>query len=152
MLKPGDDAPTFTLETDRGKQIALTELGDKPVVLFFYPKDNTSGCTIECKEFRDALPKFEGKAHVFGISHDDRASHEAFRDELGLTFPLLSDPGGSAAQRFGVWENTEWGPQNKRTTFIIRGKRIVRVFENVEPKGHAEEVLAAVSPPSTGRT
>jgi len=114
-------------------------------------RDHTSGCTIECKEFRDALPKFEGKAHVFGISHDDRASHEAFRDALRLNFPLLSDPGGAVAERFSVWEQTQWGPQNKRTTFIIRGKRIVRVFENVEPQGHADEVLAAVSPQSTGR-
>src|SRR5437660_1446524 len=64
MLHAGDEAPNFTLETDRGKMVTLAELGDKPVVLFFYPKDHTSGCTVECKEFRDALPEFEGKAHV----------------------------------------------------------------------------------------
>jgi peroxiredoxin Q/BCP len=152
MLKPGDVAPSFTLESDRGKHVSPIELGDKPVVLLFYPKDHTSGCTIECEEFRDALPSFEGKAHVFGISHDDRASHESFRDELGLPFPLLSDPGGAVAQRFGVWETTEWGPQNKRTTFIIRGQKIVRVFENVEPRGHANEVLAALGASSPART
>src|SRR6478609_2357157 len=96
MLKAGDKAPNFSLETDRGKTITLAELGDKPVVLFFYPKDDTPGCTIECKEFRDTLPKFEGKAHVLGISGDDQASHVAFREKFGLNFPLLVDAGRDA--------------------------------------------------------
>jgi peroxiredoxin Q/BCP len=144
MLKAGDQAPNFTLETDSGKQVMLAELGDKPVVLFFYPKDDTPGCTVECKEFRDALPKFEGKAHVFGISSDDRASHQAFRDKFGLNFPLLCDPEGTVAKQFGVWAETQWGAQNKRTTFIIRGTQVAQVFENVKPLGHAEEVLGAL--------
>lgn len=144
MLKAGDKAPNFVLETDGGKTITLSELGDKPVVLFFYPKDDTPGCTIECKEFRDALPKFEAKAHVLGISSDSRASHEAFRDKFGLNFPLLSDPGGKVASQFGVWAETQWGPQNKRSTFIIRGTQVDRVFENVKPQGHAAEILEAL--------
>ena len=147
MLKAGDQAPNFTLETDSGKQVMLAELGDKPVVLFFYPKDDTPGCTVECKEFRDALPQFEGKAHVFGISSDDRASHQAFRDKFGLNFPLLCDPEGTVAKQFGVWAETQWGAQNKRTTFIIRGTQVARVFENVKPQGHAEEVLGALGGP-----
>ena len=144
MLKAGDKAPNFSLETDTGKTITLAELGDKPVVLFFYPKDDTPGCTIECKEFRDALPKFEGKAHVLGISSDDRASHVAFREKFGLNFPLLVDVDGKVAQEFGVWAETPYGVQNKRTTFILRGTTVDRVFEKVKPEGHAEEVLKAL--------
>jgi len=144
MLKVGDKAPNFSLETDRGKTITLAELGDKPVVLFFYPKDDTPGCTIECKEFRDALPMFEGKAHVLGISADDQASHVAFREKFGLTFPLLVDAGGNVAKEFGVWAETPYGPQSKRTTFILRGTTVDRVFEGVKPQGHAAEVLKAL--------
>ena len=87
MLKVGDQAPQFTLETDSGTKVTLSELVDKPVVIFFYPKDDTPGCTIECKEFRDASPKFAGKAHVFGISHDDCESHQRFRDKVRAEFP-----------------------------------------------------------------
>jgi len=144
MLKTGDKAPNFSLETDAGKTITLAELGDKPVVLFFYPKDDTPGCTIECKEFRDALPKFEAKAHVLGISSDDKASHAAFREKFGLNFPLLVDGGGNVAKEFGVWAETPYGPQNKRTTFILRGTTVDRVFEGVKPQGHADEVLKAL--------
>jgi thioredoxin-dependent peroxiredoxin len=144
MLKAGDKAPNFSLETDGGKTVTLGELGDKPVVLFFYPKDDTPGCTIECKEFRDALPKFEAKAHVLGISSDDKASHIAFREKFGLNFPLLVDSEGKVAQEFGVWAETPYGTQNKRTTFILRGTNVDRVFENVKPQGHAEEVLKAL--------
>ena len=144
MLKAGDKAPNFSLETDRGKTITLAELGDKPVVLFFYPKDDTPGCTIECKEFRDTLPKFEGKAHVLGISGDDKDSHVAFREKFGLNFPLLVDAGGEVAKLFGVWAETPYGPQSKRTTFILRGTTVDRVFEGVKPQGHAEEVLKAL--------
>jgi peroxiredoxin Q/BCP len=144
MLKVGDKAPNFSLETDSGKTVSLGELGDKPVVLFFYPKDDTPGCTIECKEFRDALPKFEGKAHVLGISGDDKASHVAFREKFGLTFPLLVDEGGKVAQEFGVWAETPYGTQAQRTTFILRGTTVDRVFEKVKPEGHAEEVLKAL--------
>ncbi|HMI83561.1 MAG TPA: peroxiredoxin [Polyangiaceae bacterium] len=144
MLKAGDKAPNFSLETDTGKTITLGELGDKPVVLFFYPKDDTPGCTIECKEFRDALPKFEAKAHVLGVSSDDKASHIAFREKFGLNFPLLVDAEGNVAKEFGVWAETPYGPQNKRTTFILRGNTVDRVFESVKPQGHADEVLKAL--------
>jgi peroxiredoxin Q/BCP len=144
MLKAGDKAPNFSLETDAGKTISLAELGDKPVVLFFYPKDDTPGCTIECKEFRDALPKFEAKAHVLGVSSDDRASHVAFREKFGLNFPLLVDAEGTVAKEFGVWAETPYGPQNKRTTFILRGTTVDRVFDSVKPQGHADEVLKAL--------
>src|SRR5450755_2852079 len=103
LRQTGEPAPEFTLETDQGEQVTLSSLGDKPVVLFFYPKDDTPGCTIECKEFRDARASFNERAHVFGISPDDVASHQAFRDKYALNFPLLSDPGHKIADQFGVW-------------------------------------------------
>lgn len=145
ILDVGEPAPTFTLKTDDGTDVTLSELRDKPVVLFFYPKDDTPGCTIECKEFRDARAEFAARAHVFGISPDDMASHQAFRDKYALNFPLLSDPGHRVADQFGVWGPKKSGNEGiHRTTFVIRGERIARVFKDVKPEGHAAEVLAAL--------
>jgi peroxiredoxin Q/BCP len=145
MLSQGDTAPDFTLETDTGDKVTLSRQTDKPVVLFFYPQDDTPGCTIECKEFRDARTAYLDRAHVFGISPDDVASHQAFRDKYALNFPLLADPGHAVADAFGVW-----GPKPNgrvgihRTTFVIRAGKIDRVFTNVKPEGHAQEVLAVL--------
>jgi peroxiredoxin Q/BCP len=148
ILNPGEIAPSFTLKTDSGAEVTLPVLGDKPTVLFFYPKDDTPGCTIECKEFRDASEAFKAKAHVFGISPDDVASHQAFRDKYALNFPLLSDPGHRVAQQFGVWGMKKSGSEGIfRTTFVIRDAKIARVFEDVKPEGHAAQVLAALEPP-----
>lgn len=144
-LSAGTPAPDFTLETDRGEQVQLARLRDKPVVLFFYPKDDTPGCTIECKEFRDARAELEEKAHVFGISPDDVASHQAFRDKYSLNFPLLADVGHQVAEAFGVWGPKPSGVGVHRTTFIIDTQgTITRVFEKVSPEGHARAVLAAL--------
>ena len=145
ILSEGQSAPNFTLQTDRGVSVSSSALADKPIVLFFYPKDDTPGCTIECKEFRDARAAFESKAHVFGISPDDVASHEAFRDKYALNFPLLSDPGHRVAEQFGVWALKKNGSEGiHRTTFVIRDAKIARVFTEVKPEGHAAEVLAAL--------
>jgi thioredoxin-dependent peroxiredoxin len=145
VLKAGDTAPLFTLVTDAGKSVSLADLRDKPAILFFYPKDDTPGCTIECKEFRDARAEFLDKAHVFGISPDDMASHQAFRDKYALNFPLLSDPGHAVADQYGVWGVKPNGNAGIfRTTFSINGGKIARVFEAVKPEGHAAEVLAAL--------
>ncbi len=145
MLKAGDDAPDFALPNDAGETVTLSALRDRPVVLFFYPKDDTPGCTIECKEFRDARAAFQERAHVFGISPDDVASHQAFRDKYALNFPLLSDPGHGVADAFGVWGPKKSGGEGiLRTTFLIRDGKIARVFEEVKPQGHAAEVLAAL--------
>jgi len=145
LLEAGAPAPTFTLKTDAGSDVTLSELRDKPIVLFFYPKDDTPGCTIECKEFRDAKPELEARAYVFGISPDDQASHRAFRDKYALNFPLLSDPGHRVADLFGVWGPKKSGNEGiHRTTFIISGQKIARVFKEVKPEGHAAEVLAAL--------
>jgi thioredoxin-dependent peroxiredoxin len=144
-LSEGASAPNFTLETDQGEKITLSALSDKAVVLFFYPKDDTPGCTIECKEFRDARSEFESKAHVFGVSPDDLASHQAFRDKYALNFPLLSDPGHQVASQFGVWALKKNGTEGiLRTTFVIRDGKIARVFSEVKPEGHAAQVLAAL--------
>src|SRR3954471_23030173 len=142
ILSEGDPAPNFTLQTDAGAEVTLAALTDKPTVLFFYPKDDTPGCTIECKEFRDARSAFEAKAHVFGISPDDVASHQAFRDKYSLNFPLLSDPGHRVAEQYGVWAMKKSGSEGIfRTTFVIRDAKIARVFEDVKPEGHAAQVL-----------
>jgi peroxiredoxin Q/BCP len=145
MLTRGQPAPDFTLKTDAGEDVTLSALGEKPVVLFFYPKDDTPGCTIECKEFRDARAEFQDLAQVFGISADDAASHRAFRDKYALNFPLLSDPGHQVASKFGVWGPKKIGGEGiRRTTFVIRAGVIARVFTDVRPEGHAKEVLAAL--------
>jgi thioredoxin-dependent peroxiredoxin len=145
LLIEGETAPNFTLKTDAGAEVTLAALADKPTVLFFYPKDDTPGCTIECKEFRDARAAFEAKAHVFGISPDDVASHQAFRDKYALNFPLLSDPGHHVAEQFGVWAMKKSGTEGiHRTTFVIQGGKITHVFKDVKPEGHAAQVLAAL--------
>jgi peroxiredoxin Q/BCP len=145
LLKTGDTAPAFTLANEEGKTVSLASLRDKSVVLFFYPKDDTPGCTIECKEFRDARAAFLDKVHVYGISPDDMASHQAFRDKYALNFPLLSDPGHAVANQYGVWGVKPSGNEGIfRTTFILKDGKVARVFENVKPEGHAAEVLAAL--------
>jgi peroxiredoxin Q/BCP len=145
ILNEGELAPDFTLKTDSGSDVSLSALPDKPVVLFFYPKDDTPGCTIECKEFRDARAAFEARAHVFGISPDDMLSHQTFVAKYSLNFPLLSDPGHAVADRFGVWALKKNGSEGiHRTTFVIKDGKIARVFKDVKPEGHAAEVLAAL--------
>lgn len=145
LLAPGDAAPEFSLQTDTGETVSTTALTGKPIVLFFYPKDDTPGCTIECKEFRDARERFADRAFVFGISPDDVTSHQAFRDKFGLNFPLLSDAGHQVASKFGVWGLRKNGSEGiLRTTFIIENSKIKRVFAEVKPEGHAAEVLGAL--------
>lgn len=146
ILNPGDAAPSFDLETDKGERVSSAQLQGKPIVLFFYPKDDTPGCTVECKEFRDARDAFTERAFVYGISPDDVASHQAFRDKYALNFPLLSDPGHRVADQFGVWGERKSGSVGiLRTTFLIADGKISRVFQDVKPEGHAAEVLAALS-------
>lgn len=144
-LAPGDPAPEFSLQSDTGETVSLVTLVGKPIVLFFYPKDDTPGCTIECKEFRDARESFAQRAFVFGISPDDVTSHQAFRDKFGLNFPLLSDTGHQVASKFGAWGLRKNGNEGiLRTTFVIEDKKIKRVFADVKPEGHAAEVLSAL--------
>jgi thioredoxin-dependent peroxiredoxin len=151
MLKQGEQAPDFTLLTDDGSPLTLSGLKGRPVVLYFYPKDDTSGCTTESCEFRDLVPRFEKvNAQVLGISPDGVRSHAKFRDKYQLNFPLLADEGHAVAEQYGVWQEKSmygrryWG--NARTTFVIDAKgRIAKVFEKVRPSGHAAEVAEVVA-------
>jgi len=146
ILTAGSSAPTFELHNDVGETVSIDASSGQPTVLFFYPKDDTPGCTIECKEFRDAKPVFESKARVFGISPDDVASHQAFRDKFGLNFPLLADPGHKIADVFGVWGLRPNGKEGIfRTTFVLHAGKVAHVFTDVKPEGHAQEVLSVVS-------
>ena len=150
MLKAGATAPAFSLPSDRGTTVALKDLRGKKVVLYFYPKDDTSGCTTEACEFRDSWKAVQkAGAVVLGVSPDDVASHVRFGRKFDLPFPLLADEGHEVAEAYGVWgEKSMYGRKYHgilRTTFIIDNSGIVaRVFEKVTPKGHAAEVLAAL--------
>jgi thioredoxin-dependent peroxiredoxin len=150
MLDAGSKAPAFTLPTDDGSSVSLTDFAGRKVVLYFYPKDDTSGCTTQACEFRDSWRAVQkAGAVVLGVSPDGVASHQKFRDKYDLPFPLLADEDHAVAERYGVWgEKSMYGRKYfgiLRTTFIIDEKgRIARVFEKVTPKGHAAEVLAAL--------
>ncbi|HET7604029.1 MAG TPA: thioredoxin-dependent thiol peroxidase [Gemmatimonadales bacterium] len=150
LPQPGTPAPDFTLPSDQGDSVSLKSLRGSPVVLYFYPKDDTSGCTTEACEFRDAWSEVKASgARLFGVSPDGIKSHQKFRDKFNLPFPLLADEDHSVAEAYGVWgEKSMYGRKYMgilRTTFIIDEKgRIARVFEKVKPAGHAEEVLSAL--------
>ncbi len=150
MLTSGSTAPSFSLRSDAGDVINLSDFKGRRVVLYFYPKDDTSGCTVEACEFRDswAAVKRTGAA-LFGVSPDDVASHHKFKRKYDLPFPLLADSDHSVAERYGVWgEKSMYGRKYQgilRTTFLIDEEgRIAKVFEKVKPKGHAKAVLEAL--------
>jgi peroxiredoxin Q/BCP len=150
MIRPGSQAPDFALTSDDGQTIRLSGLQGRPVVLYFYPKDDTPGCTKEACSFRDAWADVEETgALVFGVSPDGAASHQRFRAKYRLPFTLLADPDHAVAEAYGAWgEKSMYGRKYQgilRTTFVIDGTGTVRrVFEKVKPEGHADEVLAAV--------
>ncbi len=150
MLTIGSPAPAFALSSDTGDTVKLADLRGKRVVLFFYPKDDTPGCTVEACEFRDswAAVKKTGVA-LFGVSPDGIESHQKFRRKFSLPFPLLADPDHAVAEAFGVWgEKSMYGRKYwgiMRTTFIIDEQgNVARVFEKVKPEGHAAQVLEAL--------
>jgi peroxiredoxin Q/BCP len=150
MLKAGDKAPAFSLPADSGETISLKDLKGKPVVLYFYPKDDTSGCTVEACEFRDSWRDVkQSGAVVLGVSPDGVTSHQKFKAKFSLPFPLLADEDHAVAEAYGAWgEKSMYGRKYQgilRSTFLIRDGRIVRVFPKVKPKGHAAEVLAALN-------
>lgn len=150
MLKEGAKAPAFSLEADSGETVSLADFAGKNVVIYFYPRDSTPGCTREAEAFRDVAAQLKKKnAVVLGVSKDSIASHCKFRDKYKLNFPLLSDPDGAMIEKYGAWgEKVLYG---KRSMGIIRSTVIVapdgkvkKVFPKVKVDGHAEEVLAAL--------
>jgi thioredoxin-dependent peroxiredoxin len=147
-IETGDKAPDFTLPTDGGGKVSLSKLRGRKVVLYFYPKDDTSGCTAEACGFRDSLPKFDKlDATVIGISRDSVASHDKFKKKYELPFTLAADERGEVCERYGVWvEKSMYGRKYmgiERTTLLIDEKGVVRgLWRKVKVPGHVEAVLA----------
>lgn len=148
VIREGEQAPGFELATDRGEDLRLDDLRGRRVVLYFYPKDDTSGCTKEACGFRDALPEFDAQdAVVLGVSPDDVGSHEKFRDKYDLNFPLLADTDHSVAEAYGAWGKKKlYGREYEgvlRSTFLIDADgRIEKIYRKVKPAEHADEILA----------
>ena len=150
LIDPGKKAPAFSLQDQDGKTHTLADYAGRPVVLYFYPKDDTPGCTKESCAFRDLLPKFKpSKAAVFGASILDTKSKAKFADKYDLTFPLLADPDHETAEKYGVWQKKSLYGRAfmgiARTTYLIGPDgKVARRWDNVKVDGHAEDVLAAV--------
>jgi peroxiredoxin Q/BCP len=149
-LKVGDKAPDFTLPSDGGGSASLAQLKGKSVVLYFYPKDDTSGCTAEAIAFNQNAKSFKAAgAVVLGVSKDSPASHDKFKSKYDLALTLASDEDTKIAQTYGVWvEKSMYGRRYmgmERATFLIDGKGVIRqIWRKVKVPGHAAEVLAAV--------
>lgn len=152
MLKPGDTAPDFDVLTDEGTSLKLSDLRGKTVILYFYPKADTPGCTKEACSFRDSFPRFSGTdAVVLGVSPDEVKAQAKFKAKYNLPFTLLADADHAIAEAYGVWvEKSMYGKRYlgvARTTFVIGPDgKITHIFENVKPEGHAEQVLQAMQP------
>lgn len=150
MVDVGEKAPEFSMATDGGGTVSLTGLKGRKVVLYFYPKDDTPGCTKEACAFRDAMPDFSGiDAEIVGVSKDPVAKHDKFKAKYDLPFTLASDEESDVCEKFGVWvEKNMYGRKYmgiERATFLIDGEGVVRnVWRKVKVPGHAEAVLEAV--------
>ncbi len=149
MLKEGDKAPAFSLESDVGK-VSLKDFKGKTVVLYFYPKDMTPGCTQQACDFRDNLAKVKKSgAVILGVSKDSPDRHTTFREKYDLNFPLLADEDGKVCQAYGVWQQKSlYGRKFMgivRTTFVIdKAGKVRKIFPKVKVKGHADAVLEAI--------
>lgn len=149
-VKVGEKVPNFTLLASNGKEVSLEDYNGKKLVVYFYPKDMTPGCTAESCDFRNFNGEFAAhNAEVVGISPDDLASHEQFISEYKLPFLLLSDPDHSVSELFGVWKELSWGGKTflgvERSTFLINEDGVlIREWRSVSVEGHAAEVLEAV--------
>jgi peroxiredoxin Q/BCP len=147
VIDEGKPAPDFELQTDGGETVKLSDFHGRPVVLYFYPRDDTPGCTTEACEFRDAYDVFrERGAEVLGVSPDDVASHEKFKSKYELPFTLLADPDHEVAERYGVWGERKFAGKTymgiNRSTFVIDGEgKVARAMLGIKPAGHAAEVL-----------
>ena len=153
MVVEGEKAPGFTLDSDDGRQVSLKDFVDKKLVLYFYPKDNTPGCTTEAVGFRDVAEEFEKRgAVIVGVSKDSVESHNKFKEKHDLPFTLLSDPEGKVLNLYGVWKKKSlYGKTfmgTERTTFLIDEKGIVmKVYRKVKVNGHAQTCLLDLRAP-----
>jgi thioredoxin-dependent peroxiredoxin len=151
VIEEGQKAPDFELTSDTGERVRLSQFRGKPVVLYFYPKDDTPGCTAQACGIRDTYEDFEQQgAVVLGVSPDDESTHVKFKQKYGLPFTLLADPDHEVADKYGVWGErkymgkTYWGVE--RSTFLIdEDGRIAKIMRRVKPDTHAEQVLAALA-------
>jgi peroxiredoxin Q/BCP len=149
-IEPGQKAPAFTLTADDGSKVRLADLAGSPVVLYFYPKDDTPGCTKEACAFRDLKKDLQKHgAKVFGVSADDVASHLKFRDKFQLNFPLLADVDHAVAEKYGAWrEKNMYGKVSmgiQRSTYLIDAKgKVAKVWKRVQVDGHDQKVLEAL--------
>lgn len=148
-LKEGSKAPDFTLPDDSGQKVKLSAYADKTVVLYFYPRADTPGCTKEACSFRDHHADILGRgAVVLGVSPDQPAALAKFKQKYSLPFPLLADPDHKTAEKYGVWvEKNMYGKKTmgiERSTFVIHHGKIAKIFRKVKVDGHTEEVLAAL--------
>lgn len=150
MIEEGKPAPDFELTSDSGEKVKLSDFRGRPVVLYFYPKDDTPGCTVQACGFRDEYARFqEHGAVILGVSPDEQTSHVRFKEKHGLPFTLLADPGHEVSEAYGVWvERTFAGRRYmgiKRSTFVIDAEgNVTRSMRGVKPQGHPEQVLAAL--------
>jgi peroxiredoxin Q/BCP len=150
MVEEGKTAPNFELTSDAGERVKLSDFRGKPVVLYFYPKDDTPGCTKQACGIRDAYAEIQQRgAVVLGVSPDNEASHVRFRDKYSLPFTLLADPDHDVAEDYGVWvEKNAYGQKKmgvERSTFIIDPEgNVAKVMRRVKPDTHADDVLAAL--------
>jgi thioredoxin-dependent peroxiredoxin len=147
MVSEGTAAPDFELESDSGEKVRLSSLRGHPVVLYFYPKDDTPGCTTEACEFRDAYDVFRKRGvAVVGVSPDDVRAHEKFKSKYELPFTLLADPDHAVAESYGVWGERKFAGKRymgiTRSTFIIDADgKVARAMTGIKPAGHAAQVL-----------
>lgn len=151
-LSVGQLAPTFDLPSDQGQNITSEQLSGAPYIIYFYPKDMTSGCTTQACDFRDNLARLTTLGYqVIGVSPDPVTSHHKFRDKHQLNFPLLADTEQSLAQAYGVWrEKTNYGKTYMgivRSTFVVDAQgTITHIYDNVRAKGHVDKLLKDLSP------
>ena len=149
-IEAGEPAPDFELSDQQGRKVKLSSLRGKPVVLYFYPKDDTPGCTRQACAFRDRQSELEGRAVVLGVSPDDATSHAAFAGKFHLDFPLLCDEDHAVAERYGAWrEKNQYGKTYfgiQRSTFLIDGDGVVRkTWKAVKVDGHDEAIMKALA-------
>jgi thioredoxin-dependent peroxiredoxin len=150
VVEEGKPAPDFELTSDSGERVKLSDLRGRPVVLYFYPRDDTPGCTVEACGFRDEYARFRKRgAVILGVSPDDEASHLKFKQKYELPFTLLADPGHEAAEAYGVWGERNFRGRKyfgiKRSTFVIDADgNLAKAMHGVKPDGHPEQVLAAM--------